>query len=88
MLAQGGRASRSGWTRLIGQQEVVVSALGARAAQVEHLAGAAVLDDGRLVAVLSAAELVRRAQPVAPAQGRDCGRRSSSPTTRSPPAPR
>ena len=89
VLAQGGARVAVGVDELIGQQEVVVSALGARAAQVEHLAGAAVLDDGRLVAVLSAAELVRRAQPgwrrrrVATAGGA-----SSSPTTRSPPAPR
>jgi two-component system chemotaxis sensor kinase CheA len=88
VLAQGGARVAVGVDELIGQQEVVVSALGARAAQVEHLAGAAVLDDGRVVAVLSAAELVRRAQPgVAPAQGRDCGRRvlvaDDSLTTRS-----
>jgi two-component system chemotaxis sensor kinase CheA len=41
----------------------VVSPLGSRLARVPHLAGAAVLDDGRVVGVLSAGELLRRVQP-------------------------
>jgi two-component system chemotaxis sensor kinase CheA len=48
---------------VLGQQELVVSTLGSRLARVPHLAGAAVLDDGRVVGVLAAGELVRRAQP-------------------------
>jgi two-component system chemotaxis sensor kinase CheA len=48
---------------VLGQQEVVVGALGSRAARATHLAGASVLDDGRVVGVLNAAEIVRRAQP-------------------------
>jgi two-component system chemotaxis sensor kinase CheA len=43
----------------------VVGALGVRAARATHLAGASVLDDGRVVGVLNAAELVRRVQPTA-----------------------
>jgi two-component system, chemotaxis family, sensor kinase CheA len=50
---------------LLGQQDVVVSSLGSRAAKVAHLAGASVLDDGRVVAVLAAAEIFRRVQPAA-----------------------
>jgi two-component system chemotaxis sensor kinase CheA len=48
---------------IIGQQDVVVNALGSRVARVAHLAGASVLDDGRVVAVLATADLFRRAQP-------------------------
>jgi two-component system chemotaxis sensor kinase CheA len=50
---------------VLGQQEVVVGSLGARAARVTHLAGASVLDDGRLVGVLNAGELLRRMAPAA-----------------------
>ncbi|HYG70171.1 MAG TPA: response regulator, partial [Anaeromyxobacteraceae bacterium] len=48
---------------VLGQQDVVVSALGSRAAKVTHLAGASMLDDGRVVGVLAAGEIFRRAQP-------------------------
>jgi two-component system chemotaxis sensor kinase CheA len=48
---------------IIGQQDVVVNALGSRVARVAHLAGASVLDDGRVVGVLATADLFRRAQP-------------------------
>jgi two-component system chemotaxis sensor kinase CheA len=50
---------------VLGQQELVVTSLGAHAGLLGHLAGASVLDDGRVVGVLNAAELVRRAQPLA-----------------------
>jgi two-component system chemotaxis sensor kinase CheA len=50
---------------VVGQQDVVVSSLGSRLARVPHLAGASVLDDGRVVGVLAPAELFRRAQPSA-----------------------
>ncbi|MBL0275091.1 MAG: response regulator [Anaeromyxobacter sp.] len=50
---------------VLGQQEVVVGALGLRAAGATHLAGASVLDDGRVVGVLNAAEVLRRFLPAA-----------------------
>ncbi len=46
-----------------GQQEIVVRSLGLHLRPVAHLAGAAVLDDGRLVPVLNAPELLRSASP-------------------------
>ncbi|MDY7225181.1 hybrid sensor histidine kinase/response regulator [Hyalangium rubrum] len=46
-----------------GQQEIVVRSLGQHLRAVSHLAGAAVLDDGRLVPVLNAPELLRAASP-------------------------
>jgi two-component system, chemotaxis family, sensor kinase CheA len=58
---------------VLGQQELVISALGARAGKVAHLGGAAMLDDGRVVGVLNAPELVRRALPAA------AGRASAAP---------
>jgi two-component system chemotaxis sensor kinase CheA len=48
---------------VVGQQEIVVRTLGQHVREVRHLAGAAVLDDGRLVPVLNAAELLRSAAP-------------------------
>ncbi|NOJ83080.1 hybrid sensor histidine kinase/response regulator [Myxococcus xanthus] len=48
---------------VVGQQEIVVRSLGRHLKGVRHLAGAAVLDDGRVVPVLNAAELVRAARP-------------------------
>jgi two-component system chemotaxis sensor kinase CheA len=48
---------------VVGQQEIVVRSLGRHVASVRHLAGAAVLDDGRVVPVLNATELVRAARP-------------------------
>jgi two-component system chemotaxis sensor kinase CheA len=72
VLAQGGTRVAVGVDEVIGQQELVVSALGKRVASVAHLAGAAVLDDGRVVGVLSAGEVIRRAQP-SEAPGRAAG---------------
>ncbi|WP_224367239.1 hybrid sensor histidine kinase/response regulator [Hyalangium versicolor] len=48
---------------VVGQQEIVVRSLGPHLKGVAHLAGAAVLDDGRLVPVLNAPELLRAASP-------------------------
>ncbi|MCE9666891.1 response regulator [Myxococcus stipitatus] len=48
---------------VVGQQEIVVRSLGRHLQGVRHLAGAAVLDDGRVVPVLNAPELVRAARP-------------------------
>jgi two-component system chemotaxis sensor kinase CheA len=88
VLAHGGARVAVGVDELVGQQELVISSLGALVAQIAHLAGAAVLDDGRVVGVLSAAELVRRAQPgAASARAREGGPRvlvaDDSLTTRS-----
>lgn len=65
VLALGTQRAVLAVDEVLGQQEVVVGALGARAARATHLAGASVLDDGRVVGVLNAAELVRRVQPTA-----------------------
>jgi two-component system chemotaxis sensor kinase CheA len=76
VLTHGGARVAVGVDELVGQQELAISSLGARVAQVEHLAGGAVLDDGRVLGVLSAAELVRRAQPgMGATRGRDAGQR-------------
>ncbi|RKH57362.1 response regulator [Corallococcus llansteffanensis] len=48
---------------VVGQQELVVRSLGKHLQGVPHLAGAAVLDDGRVVPVLNALELLRAAKP-------------------------
>ena len=52
---------------VVGQQEVVVGTLGARAARAAHLAGASVLDDGRVVGVLNPGEVLRRLAAARPA---------------------
>ncbi|WP_257456132.1 hybrid sensor histidine kinase/response regulator [Archangium lipolyticum] len=46
---------------VVGQQEIVVRSLGRHMQGVAHLAGAAVLDDGSVVPVLNAPELLRAA---------------------------
>jgi two-component system chemotaxis sensor kinase CheA len=48
---------------VLGEQEVVVSALGGHASRVAHLAGASLLDDGRVLGVLAPAEILRRLRP-------------------------
>ncbi|WP_243337647.1 hybrid sensor histidine kinase/response regulator [Anaeromyxobacter soli] len=87
VIAHGGARVAVGVDELVGQQELVISSLGARVAAVPHLAGAAVLDDGRVAGVLSAAELVRRGQPGMGASRAEGGRRvivaDDSLTTRS-----
>lgn len=50
--------------QVLGHQEIVVRPLGRAVSGTPHLAGAAVLDDGGVVAVLNAAELVRGAKPM------------------------
>jgi two-component system chemotaxis sensor kinase CheA len=64
VLSVGGQRVVLGVEEVLGQQEILVSGLGSRLAQVSHLAGAAMLDDGRVVGVLAAAELLRRVQPL------------------------
>jgi len=63
VLRHGGHRAAIGVDEILGQQELVVSPLGARVAAVSHLAGAAMLDDGRVVGVLAAPELLRRVKP-------------------------
>jgi len=68
VLRHGGQRAALGVEEILGQQELVVSPLGARVTAVAHLAGAAMLDDGRVVGVLAAPEVLRRAQPAAAAR--------------------
>jgi two-component system chemotaxis sensor kinase CheA len=74
VVAVGGQRVVVGVEEVVGQQELVVTPLGSRLARVPHLAGAAVLDDGRVVGVLAAGEVVRRVQPAA-----STGARASTP---------
>ncbi|MCP3101739.1 response regulator [Myxococcus sp. K15C18031901] len=59
---------------VVGQQEIVVRSLGRHLQGVRHLAGAAVLDDGRVVPVLNAPELVRAARPETRSSGPEAQR--------------
>jgi two-component system chemotaxis sensor kinase CheA len=63
LLALGAQRAVLAVDEVLGQQEVVVGSLGRRAARATYLAGASVLDDGRVVGVLNAAEVIRRVQP-------------------------
>ena len=65
VLALGGERMAFGVDEVIGRQELVVSSLGRICAPVVHLAGAALLEDGSLVGVLNAAELLARSRRVA-----------------------
>jgi len=75
ILRHGGQRAALGVEEILGQQELVVSPLGARVAAVTHLAGAAMLDDGHVVGVLAAPEILRRAHPATAA-------RTAAPRTR------
>ncbi len=55
--------------RLVAHEEVVVHSLGRYLQRATHLAGAAVLEGGAVVAVLNVPELVRKAQPAAQRNG-------------------
>jgi len=59
---------------VVGQQEIVVQSLGRHIARTAHLGGAAVLDDGKVVPVFNAQELVRLARPMARSKKADEGR--------------
>jgi two-component system chemotaxis sensor kinase CheA len=59
---------------VVGQQEVVVHSLGKHVSKAPHLGGAAVLEDGRVVAVLNAFELVRLARPMTRGKQSDEGK--------------
>ncbi|XXF75800.1 hybrid sensor histidine kinase/response regulator [Myxococcaceae bacterium GXIMD 01537] len=63
LLSLGGDRAVFAIDSVVGQQEIVVRALGKHLQEVRHLAGAAVLDDGRVVPVLNASELLRAAAP-------------------------
>jgi len=66
LLSLGGRRMALAVDSVLGEQELVVATLGRRVSRVAHLAGASVLDDGRVVGVLNPAEILRRAQPAEP----------------------
>ncbi|HEY6001596.1 MAG TPA: response regulator, partial [Anaeromyxobacter sp.] len=71
VLALGGERMAFGVDEVLGRQELVVSSLGRICAPIVHLAGAALLEDGSLVGVLNAAEILaraRRAAAVGPAE--------------------
>ncbi|WNG15811.1 response regulator [Cystobacter fuscus] len=59
VLALGGVRAVFAIDAVVGQQEIVVRSLGPHLRGVAHLAGAAVLDDGSVVPVLNAPELLR-----------------------------
>ncbi|KFA90243.1 hybrid sensor histidine kinase/response regulator [Archangium violaceum] len=59
VLALGGVRAVFAMDAVVGQQEIVVRSLGRHLQTVSHLAGAAVLDDGSVVPVLNAPELLR-----------------------------
>jgi len=61
VLALGGVRAVFAIDAVVGQQEIVVRSLGRHLSHVAHLAGAAVLDDGSVVPVLNAPELLRAA---------------------------
>jgi two-component system chemotaxis sensor kinase CheA len=67
VLALGSQRAVVAVGEVLGEQEVVVSALGGHAARVAHLAGASLLDDGRLLGVLAPGEILRRLRPLAAA---------------------
>jgi two-component system chemotaxis sensor kinase CheA len=68
VLAIGSQRAVLGVDEVLGEQEVVVSALGGHALRVAHLAGAALLDDGGVIGVLAPAEILRRIRPSPVAQ--------------------
>ncbi|MGZ3457178.1 MAG: hybrid sensor histidine kinase/response regulator, partial [Archangium sp.] len=59
VLSLGGVRAVFAIDAVVGQQEIVVRSLGRHLQSVSHLAGAAVLDDGSVVPVLNAPELLR-----------------------------
>lgn len=64
VLALGSQRAVVAVDEVLGEQEVVVSALGGLASRVAHLAGATLLDDGRVLGVLAPGEILRRLRPV------------------------
>jgi two-component system chemotaxis sensor kinase CheA len=62
LVASGGRRIALAVDEVLGEQAIVVSGLGRRMSSAPNIAGAAVLDDGRVVAVLQPAHLVGTAR--------------------------
>lgn len=62
VLALGGERMAFGVDEVLAKQDLVVSSLGRICAPVAHLAGAALLEQGSLVGVLNAAEILARAR--------------------------
>jgi two-component system chemotaxis sensor kinase CheA len=69
LVASGGRRAALAVDEVLGEQAIVVSSLGRRMSTAPHIAGAAVLDDGRVVAVLQPAHLVGTAPVPEEAKG-------------------
>jgi two-component system chemotaxis sensor kinase CheA len=65
VLALGSQHAVVAVDEVLGEQEVVVSALGGLASRVAHLAGASLMDDGRVLGVLAPGEILRRIGPAA-----------------------
>jgi two-component system chemotaxis sensor kinase CheA len=64
VLALGSQRAVIAVEEVLGEQEVVVTALGGLASRAAHLAGAALLDDGRILGVLAPGEILRRLRPI------------------------
>jgi two-component system chemotaxis sensor kinase CheA len=62
LVSAGGRRVALAVDEVLGEQAIVMSSLGRRMASARHIAGAAALDDGRVVAVLQPAHLVGAAR--------------------------
>ncbi len=60
LMALGSQRAVVSVDEVLGEQEIVLGALGGLAARVSHLAGATLLDDGRILGVLAPAEILRR----------------------------
>ncbi|MFN0062550.1 MAG: response regulator, partial [Myxococcaceae bacterium] len=63
LLNAGGQAMAFGVDALVGNAEIVIHPLGKAVAKSTHLAGAAVLEGGRVGGVLNVAEIIRLARP-------------------------
>jgi len=68
LVSAGGKRVALAVDDVLGEQAIVVSSLGRRMASARHIAGAAALDDGRVVAVLQPAHLVGAARVSQPAR--------------------
>jgi len=68
LVAAGGKRAALAVDEVLGDAAIIVTPLGRRLATAPHVAGAAVLEDGRVVAVLNPAQLVGRVRR-APAAG-------------------
>jgi two-component system chemotaxis sensor kinase CheA len=63
LVGSGGKRVALAVDEVLGEYEIVVASLGRRLSSVRHIAGAAVLEDGRVVAVLQPAHLVGAVRP-------------------------